>query len=84
MGVPTNAFSPPIIALGESGSLRSGKRRASSIRTSVQGSSARFVRDDGTKQWAYDDKPLYTFINDKKAGDTTGDGMKDVWHTAKP
>lgn len=42
------------------------------------------MRDDGTKQWAYDGKPLYTFIKDKKAGETTGDGMKDVWHVAKP
>ena len=41
-------------------------------------------RDDGSMQWAYDGKPLYTFIKDKKAGDTTGDGMKDVWHVAKP
>ena len=41
-------------------------------------------RDDGTMQWAYDGKPLYTFVKDKKAGDTTGDGMKDVWHVAKP
>ena len=41
-------------------------------------------RDDGSMQWAYDGKPLYTFIKDKKAGDMTGDGMKDVWHVAKP
>ncbi|WP_296234985.1 hypothetical protein [Pseudomonas sp. UBA4617] len=42
------------------------------------------MRDDGAKQWAYDGKPLYTFIKDKKTGDMTGDGMKDVWHVAKP
>ncbi|WP_406820402.1 hypothetical protein ACJA3S_25465 [Pseudomonas sp. KnCO4] len=42
------------------------------------------MRDDGSKQWAYDGKPLYTFIKDKKAGDMTGDGVKDVWHVAKP
>jgi len=41
-------------------------------------------RDDGSMQWAYDGKPLYTFVKDKKAGDMTGDGMKDVWHVAKP
>lgn len=41
-------------------------------------------RDDGSMQWAYDGKPLYTFIKDKKPGDKTGDGMKDVWHVAKP
>ncbi|AMK33594.1 Putative lipoprotein [Pseudomonas putida] len=42
------------------------------------------TRDDGSSQWAYKGKPLYTFIKDKKAGETTGDGMKDVWHVAKP
>jgi len=42
------------------------------------------TRDDGSMQWAYDGKPLYTFVKDKKAGDKTGDGVKDVWHIAKP
>ena len=37
-------------------------------------------RDDGTMQWAYDGKPLYTFVKDKAPGDKTGDKMKDVWH----
>lgn len=41
-------------------------------------------RKDGTKMWAYDGKPLYTFIKDKKAGDVTGDGVNSVWHIAKP
>ena len=42
------------------------------------------TRDDNTSQWAYDGKPLYTFINDKKAGEMTGDGKMGVWHVAKP
>ena len=37
-------------------------------------------RDDGKMQWADDGKPLYTFANDKKPGDVTGDKMKNVWH----
>ena len=37
-------------------------------------------RDDGAMQWAYDGKPLYTFVKDKAPGDMTGDKMKDVWH----
>jgi predicted lipoprotein with Yx(FWY)xxD motif len=41
-------------------------------------------RDDGTLQWAYYGKPLYTFIKDMKAGDMTGDGKGGVWHVAKP
>jgi predicted lipoprotein with Yx(FWY)xxD motif len=40
-------------------------------------------RGDGTKMWAYDDKPLYTFARDKKAGDITGDKAGGVWHIAK-
>jgi predicted lipoprotein with Yx(FWY)xxD motif len=42
------------------------------------------TRTDGSKQWAYGDKPLYTFKSDKKAGDTTGDGKGGVWHIANP
>ena len=42
-------------------------------------------RDDGKMQWAYKGKPLYTFIKDKKAGDTKGDGvLNGAWHAAKP
>ncbi|SDN75297.1 Predicted lipoprotein with conserved Yx(FWY)xxD motif [Pseudomonas arsenicoxydans] len=37
-------------------------------------------RDDGTMQYAYDGKPLYTFMKDEKPGEMKGDGMKDVWH----
>ncbi|QHF53567.1 MULTISPECIES: hypothetical protein [unclassified Pseudomonas] len=37
-------------------------------------------RDDGMMQYAYDGKPLYTFVKDEKPGDMTGDKMKDVWH----
>ncbi|HVY59262.1 MAG TPA: hypothetical protein VHA77_15535 [Xanthobacteraceae bacterium] len=43
------------------------------------------TRDDGSKQWAYGGKPLYTWKNDKKAGDATGDGFANgAWHVAKP
>ena len=42
-------------------------------------------RDDDQMQWAYDGKPLYTFVMDKKAGDVTGDGKMDgAWKVAKP
>jgi predicted lipoprotein with Yx(FWY)xxD motif len=41
-------------------------------------------RTDGSKMWAYDGKPLYTWVNDKAAGDTTGDGVGGVWHVARP
>jgi predicted lipoprotein with Yx(FWY)xxD motif len=41
-------------------------------------------RDDGTMQWAYDDKPLYRWVKDSKPGDMTGDGMlNNQWHVVK-
>lgn len=40
-------------------------------------------RTDGTKMWAYGGKPLYTWKDDKKPGDVTGDGVGGVWHLAK-
>ncbi|MGE5503240.1 MAG: hypothetical protein ACM31L_02345 [Actinomycetota bacterium] len=42
------------------------------------------TRDDGSKQWAYKGKPLYTWSKDAKPGETTGDGVKGIWHAAKP
>jgi predicted lipoprotein with Yx(FWY)xxD motif len=41
------------------------------------------TRDDGSMQWADDGKPLYTFVQDKKPGDVTGENMKNVWHVVK-
>jgi predicted lipoprotein with Yx(FWY)xxD motif len=41
-------------------------------------------RSDGTYQWTYKGKPLYTFKGDAAAGDITGDGKGDVWHVATP
>ena len=38
------------------------------------------TRDDGSKQLAYQGKPLYTFVKDKKAGDREGDKKMNVWH----
>ncbi|QUE88738.1 hypothetical protein [Pseudomonas sp. SCA2728.1_7] len=37
-------------------------------------------RDDGMMQYAYNGKPLYTFMKDEKPGEMKGDGMKEVWH----
>ena len=39
-------------------------------------------RTDGTKVWAYKGWPLYFWVKDTKAGDTTGDMVGEVWHTA--
>lgn len=43
------------------------------------------TRADGSKQWAYKGRPLYTWKNDKKPGDITGDGfLNNAWHIAQP
>jgi predicted lipoprotein with Yx(FWY)xxD motif len=43
------------------------------------------TREDGSKQWAYKGKPLYTFHEwDVNPGDTKGDGVGGRWHVARP
>ena len=42
------------------------------------------TRDDGTKQWAYKGQPLYLWVNDRRPGDITGDGVGGNWHLARP
>ena len=41
------------------------------------------TRNDGTRQWAYKGKPLYTWIKDTKPGDRTGDGFNNAWRIAR-
>lgn len=49
------------------------------------GSYTTIQRDDGSKQWAYKGKPLYTWSKDSKPGDITGDGfLNGAWHVAQP
>lgn len=43
-----------------------------------------FVRDDGKRQVTYKGQPLYYWQADKKPGDTTGDGVGNVWKLAAP
>ncbi|SHN31257.1 Predicted lipoprotein with conserved Yx(FWY)xxD motif [Pseudomonas asturiensis] len=52
--------------------------------SSAEGKWTVITRDDKTRQWAYNGNPLYTFKNDTKAGEVTGDGKGGVWHIAKP
>ncbi len=42
------------------------------------------TRSDGSMQWAWNDFPLYTYINDSEQGDVNGDGLNNIWHLARP
>jgi predicted lipoprotein with Yx(FWY)xxD motif len=47
------------------------------------GDFAVITRDDGTKQWAHQGRPLYFFAGDAKAGDINGDNQGGVWHVIR-
>lgn len=44
----------------------------------------KITREDGAEQMTYAGYPLYYFVNDKAPGDTTGQGVNDVWHVVDP
>lgn len=46
----------------------------------VTGGFSVIKRNDDTYQWTFEGKPLYRWFKDTKAGETTGDGVKNVWH----
>jgi predicted lipoprotein with Yx(FWY)xxD motif len=60
---------PPLYAEGKEGK--------------VGGNFSVITRDDGKMQYAYKGKPLYFWVKDQKPGDTTGDGVNNVWHVAR-
>jgi predicted lipoprotein with Yx(FWY)xxD motif len=41
------------------------------------------TRDDGTRQWALNGKPLYFYAADVQPGDVKGDGVNGVWHVIR-
>ncbi len=41
-------------------------------------------RKDGKMQAAFKGQPLYLWSGDKRVGQTSGDGIGDVWHLARP
>jgi predicted lipoprotein with Yx(FWY)xxD motif len=40
-------------------------------------------RTDGQQQWAFDGKPLYTYIEDTMPGDINGDNVGNAWHVIR-
>lgn len=50
----------------------------------VTGALGTIDRPDGTRQVTFEGWPLYFFKGDMAPGDTTGNGVKDVWFVALP
>jgi predicted lipoprotein with Yx(FWY)xxD motif len=50
----------------------------------VTGDLATITLADGTKQVTYNDMPLYYYIRDVNPGDTTGQGVGEVWFVVPP
>jgi predicted lipoprotein with Yx(FWY)xxD motif len=50
----------------------------------VSGTIGSITRDDGKKQVTYDDRPLYYYAPDTKAGVAGGQGIGGVWFIANP
>ena len=48
----------------------------------ITGSFTTFERPNGSRQVAYDGRPLYLYVGDSGPGDTTGQGVGDVWFVA--
>ena len=40
------------------------------------------VREDGSRQWAFQGKPLYSYAGDLAATETRGEGKDRIWHAA--
>lgn len=40
-------------------------------------------RADGTRQWAWNGRPLYRSVRDEKPGDRRGDGVEFLWRLAR-
>lgn len=49
----------------------------------ASGDYSTITRDNGSKQWAFKGKPLYTWPEDQAAGDKYGDNYNKVWHIVK-
>ena len=50
----------------------------------VTGTIGSIKRDDGTMQVTIDGMPVYTYAQDSKAGDVTGEGVGNIWYAVNP
>ena len=53
-----------------------------SVDATNEGDWSTLTRDDGTLQWAFRDKPLYTYNRDVAPGDVNGDEIQRQWYVA--
>ena len=51
--------------------------------TKTTGPWSTIKRTDGSIQWTFQDKPLYTYDHDTKIGEKRGDGVDNLWRNAK-
>jgi predicted lipoprotein with Yx(FWY)xxD motif len=58
--------------------------RIQAPRGSDAGEFGEFTRADGKKQSTFKGWPLYYFAGDKAPGDTSGQGVKDLWYVINP
>lgn len=65
---------PPLLVDGEA---TAGEGADASLLTTIE-------RADGSMQAAYNGHPLYRFAGDAAPGDTTGQGVGDVWWVVSP
>ncbi len=70
----------PLISRCDGGCLKAWLPVRPSPDFPLGGKFAVIARTDGSPQLAYDGRPLYTFVNDKKPGDKKGDDKKGEWH----
>lgn len=40
-------------------------------------------REDGSRQWTFEGRPLYHYAVDKRPGESKGDNAGGVWHTVQ-
>ena len=65
---------PPLLTIGQP-ALKDGTQAA------LLGTTQ---RKDGTMQATYNGAPLYYYFKDHAAGDTTGQGVGNVWYVVTP
>lgn len=81
----SHASAPNIACVGSCATIWPPLLAPSGLLTSevtLPGTLKAIVRPDGGRQVTYSDWPLYTYIGDKKLGDTNGQGLLGRWFVA--